>query len=89
VVRPFRFLKELCDAIVVEPRSQAERKRGHLKRLACFRLIGSSESKPQQAVDGRLEGVAGALYLLLHEARNVIFDREGGAHIKMLVDDAS
>ena len=89
VVRSFRFLKEFGDAVVIEPRFQAERKRRHLEGFARLRLDSGGQPEPQQPVDRRLEGATGAPDLLLHEAGNVVVNGESGAHIMMLCHEAS
>ena len=70
--------------MAVQQGADPEWKRLHGKWLFCVRPGGSGQPKPKQAIDGSLEGIAGAADLLIQELRHVVVNGERGAHITML-----
>ena len=59
------------------------------ERLFPPRLGGRGEAEAKQAIDGSLEGVAGATDLVIQELGHIIVNGERGAHIMMVATGAS
>jgi hypothetical protein len=89
VAGAFQFLQERLDIVVILPGAQAHEKRLHHKRLRGLRIAAGSQALAEQSIDGALERAAGAAYLFLDQAGDVVVEGEGGSHIMMLILKAS
>ena len=77
-----QFVQELTELVEIDTRPEAEGMRNNLRRGTAPGRGGLAQAGANRPIDGVLERDAEFARALLQEARQVVVERQGGAHAR-------